>query len=223
VRRRTVNRMVILLAVVAVVAAVNYFSGPETAERQEAAVSPDASEARELLEGLAVSPPGSMAGYSRELFPHWNGAEEHGWDVPHPSCDVRDAALLRDGEDVVVADGCDIESGSWPDPYTGRTFSDPSDIDIDHVVPLANAWRSGASGWDEDERETYANAPEVLLSVEDDANQEKGDKGPEAWKPPNEAVWCDYAARWVGIKADYDLSVNEQEKAALQEMLETCG
>ena len=89
-------------------------------------------------------------------------------------------------------------------------------------MPLANAWRSGASYWDNEERERYANDPEVLLSVEDNANQSKGDKGPEAWKPPNEAVWCDYAVRWIGIKDKYDLSVNEQEKAALVEMLDAC-
>ena len=69
---------------------------------------------------------------------------------------------------------------------------------------------------------TLANDPEVLLSVEDNANQSKGDKGPEAWKPPNEAVWCDYAVRWIGIKDKYGLSVNEQEKASLAEMLDAC-
>jgi Protein of unknown function (DUF1524) len=180
------------------------------------------SEAREELSKLEVAPAGSMAGYSREKFPHWSDAEEFGWEVPDPSCDVRDAALIRDGRDVRVGEGCDVTSGEWLDPYTGRTYTDPSDIDIDHVVPLANAWRSGAAPWDEARREQYANDPDVLLSAEDNANQEKGDKGPEAWKPPNGAVWCDYAIRWVGIKASYDLSVNQQEKAALEQMLGTC-
>lgn len=182
----------------------------------------DPSEAREALRELEVAPPGSMAGYSREKFPHWSDAEEFGWEAPDPSCDVRDAALIRDGEDVEVREGCDVASGEWSDPYTGNTYTDPSEIDIDHVVPLANAWRSGASSWDEGRRERYANDPEVLLSVEDDANQEKGDKGPEAWKPPRREYWCEYAIRWVGIKAGYDLSVNAQEKAALEKMLGTC-
>ena len=112
--------------------------------------------------------------------------------------------------------------GEWLDPYTGRTYTDPSEIDIDHVVPLANAWRSGASSWGEARREQYANDPQVLLSAEDNANQEKGDKGPEAWKPPIRTIWCDYAIRWVDIKASYHLSVNQQEKAALEQMLGTC-
>ena len=178
--------------------------------------------ARAALEELSVSEPRSMSGCSREKFEHWSNAREFGWEAPEESCDVRDAALIRDGEDVVVGDGCKIESGTWLDPYTTNTYTDPQDIDIDHVVPLANAWRSGASSWNADEREAYANAPDVLLSVEDDANQEKGDKGPEAWRPPNEGIWCDYASRWIGIKSDYGLSVNPGEKTALSEMLDTC-
>src|ERR687889_2911660 len=182
--------------------------------------SPD--EASQALQELAVSEPGSMSGYSRESFKHWSRANDFGWDTPQDSCDAREAALIRDGEDVEMGSGCKVNSGTWYDPYTDRTYSDPQDLDIDHVVPLANAWRSGAPSWTDEQRERYANDPDVLLSVEDNANQEKGDKGPEAWKPPNEAEWCDYAERWVSIKAEYDLSVNEQEKQALEQMLNTC-
>ena len=92
---------------------------------------------------------------------------------------------------VEVGGSCKRVVGSWYDPYTEQTYSDPQEIDIDHVVPLAEAWRSGASSWDDERRERYANDPLVLLSVEDNANQAKGDKGPEAWKPPNVAEWCD--------------------------------
>jgi hypothetical protein len=180
-------------------------------------------EALEALQGLKVASPGSMSGYSRERFPHWSKAGDFGWDPPQASCDVREAALIRDGEDVEVGSGCKVESGSWFDPYTERTYSDPQEIDIDHVVPLAEAWRSGASSWDDGRRERYANDPDVLLSVEDNANQQKGDKGPEAWKPPNEEEWCDYARRWIQIKSKYDLSVDEQEKVALDQMLGTCA
>jgi hypothetical protein len=180
------------------------------------------AEASEALEKLKVMSPGSMAGYSREKFPHWSKALDFGWNPPQASCNVREAALIRDGEDVKVGSGCKVISGTWLDPYTGKTYTKASDIDTDHVVPLANAWRSGASSWDNEQRERYANDPDVLLSVEDKANQSKGDKGPEAWKPPNKAEWCDYAVRWTQIKTKYDLSVNEQEKAALEQMLATC-
>jgi uncharacterized protein DUF1524 len=177
----------------------------------------------QALQDLEVSEPGSMSDYSRESFDHWSRANDFGWDAPQDSCDAREAALIRDGENVEVGNGCKVASGSWYDPYTDQTFTDPSDIDTDHVVALANAWRSGASSWDDAERERYANDPDVLLSVEDNANQSKGDKGPEAWKPPNEAVWCDYAERWIGIKAKYDLSINAEEKTALEDMLGNCA
>ncbi len=177
----------------------------------------------QTLQSLEVAPPGSMAGYSREKFPHWSDADEFGWKgLPDSSCDVRDAALIRDGKDVRVAEECDVISGTWRDPYAGGTYSDPSEIDIDHVVPLANAWRSGASSWDEGLRERYANDPSVVLSAEAGENRSKGDKGPEAWKPPLRNAWCDYATRWIDIKAEYELNVNPQEKSALKQMLGTC-
>src|SRR5918994_4708522 len=165
--------------------------------------SPD--EASQALQELAVSQPGSMSSYSRERFKHWSRANDFGWDAPQDSCDAREAALVRDGEDVEVGSGCKVTSGSGYDPSTDLTFPDPSDIDTDHVVALANAWRSGASSWTDEERERYANDPERLLSVEDNGNQAKGEKGPEAWKPPNEEVWCDYAEHWISIKDKYDL------------------
>lgn len=181
------------------------------------------NEASQALQQLEVTPPGSMSGYSRESFDHWSRANDFGWDAPESSCDAREAALIRDGENVEVGSGCKVTSGKWHDPYTDQAFTDPSDIDTDHIVALGNAWRSGASAWDDAERERYANDPEVLLSVEDNANQSKGDKGPEAWKPPNEAVWCDFAERWISIKAKYDLSINPEEKEALTQMLDGCA
>ena len=174
------------------------------------------------LRDLEIAAAGSMGGYSREEFEHWSDATEFGWESVEGSCDAREAALIRDGKQVEVVEGCEVESGRWLDPYTTTTYTDPLDIDIDHVVPLANAWRSGAASWSDAEREAYANAPEVLLSVEDNANQSKGDKGPEAWKPPNREIWCDYARQWIDIKTSYELTATSQERRALQEMLGTC-
>jgi hypothetical protein len=167
-----------------------------------------------------------MAGYSRDRFPHWaSDAERYGWKEPDGSCDVRDAALIRDGEGVQIDEDCSITAGTWLDPYTGKTLTDSSEIDIDHVVPLANAWRSGANSaeWSTADREAYANDPEALLSTDAGANRTKGDKGPEAWKPPNRDYWCEYARRWIWIKSDWNLSVNPAEKSSLRQMLGTCG
>jgi Protein of unknown function (DUF1524) len=190
--------------------------------------TPSAEAARRQLSELAVRPAGSMAGYSREEFPHWSDAEEHGWRLPSGtpdpgSCDARDAALIRDGKGERIGEFCDVVSGRWFDPYGGQVYTDPADIDIDHIVPLANAWRSGASSWDTAKRESFANVPRDLLSVDDGLNQSKGDKGPEAWKPPREAHWCAYSKRWIGIKHYWKLSITSAEKPALEQMLGTCG
>jgi hypothetical protein len=214
----------VLILVLAAACGPNQFgSSQETTVGPGTGRTDGSTEASETLENLKVAPPGSMSGYSRERFPHWSRASDFGWNPPQASCDVREAALIRDGEDVEVGRSCKVSSGTWLDPYTERTYSDPQEIDIDHIVPLAEAWRSGASSWDDEQRERYANDPDVLLSVEDNANQQKGDKGPEAWKPLNEEEWCDYAQHWIEIKAEYELSVDEQEKAALEQMLGTCA
>ena len=215
--------LVLTLVVALALSAFEFLGYEERAVGLNTSRTGSPTEATAELEELEVASPGSMSGYSREEFRHWSKASDFGWDPPQASCDAREAALVRDGESVEVGSGCKVTSGSWYDPYTDQTYSDPQDLDIDHVVPLANAWRSGASAWNDDQRERYANDPDVLLSVEDNANQEKGYKGPEAWKPPNEAEWCDYAERWTSIKAKYDLSINEQEKEELEQMLGTCG
>jgi hypothetical protein len=193
-----------------------------------AQAAPSADAARRQLSELKVRPAGSMAGYSREEFPHWSDAQEFGWKLPGrtpdpESCDARDAALIRDGREERVDAYCDVASGSWFDPYGGQTYTDPEDIDIDHIVPLANAWRSGASSWNTAKRESFANVSRDLLSVDDGLNQSKGDKGPEAWKPPRKAYWCVYAKRWIGIKHYWDLSVTGAERSALKQMLDRCG
>ena len=187
---------------------------------------PSAERAPSMLGELTVAPPGSMAGYSRDEFPHWvSDAASYGWNEPDDSCDVRDTALIRDGQGVQIDSECSITAGTWLDPYTGRTLTDSSEVDIDHVVPLANAWRSGASsaGWSTVDREAYANDPKVLLSADDGANQIKGDKGPEAWKPPNSDYWCEYSRRWIWIKSDWQLTINPAEDSALRQMLGTCA
>lgn len=182
----------------------------------------DPQAASEALAELEVEAAGSMAGYSREDFPHWSSAEEFGWDAPDSSCDVREAALARDGEGVEIGEDCDIASGEWVDPYAGEVITDSSSVDIDHIVPLANAYRSGANEWDEPLSEEFANAPINLLSTDSGENRSKGDRGPEAYRPPDESAWCDYSIRWIQVKSAYELSVNEQERAALEEMLATC-
>src|SRR4051794_2958741 len=100
---------------------------------------PSASTARSELAALRVAPDGSQAGYSRDLFPHWSTVSG--------SCNTREQVLKRDGTSVVVGSSCAATSGRWYSPYDGATWTAASDVDIDHVVPLAEAWRSGANSW----------------------------------------------------------------------------
>jgi hypothetical protein len=215
-KRRTVHAVLVALAALLAVSALG-LSVPQEAR---------AATAFEKLSELRVRPADSMDGYSRDLFPHWSDAQEYGWRLPAggtPDPGSCDAALIRDGRDEVVGSGCSVGSGRWFDPYTGNTYTDPLDIDIDHIVPLANAWRSGAASWDPAKRERFANVPPDVLAVEDNANQAKGDKGPAAWKPPRRAYHCVYSKKWTNIKHQWKLSVTREEKSALKQMLSTCG
>jgi hypothetical protein len=182
----------------------------------------------ELLGGGAGDGKPTAGRTTRKGFPNWPDAEEFGWRLPSgtadpESCDARDAALIRDGKGERVEEFCDVVSGEWSDPYGGQTYTDPEDIDIDHIVPLANAWRSGAASWDTAKRESFANVARDLLSVDDGLNQSKGDKGPEAWKPLREVYWCAYSKKWISVKHSWKLSVTSAEQAALRQMLGTCG
>jgi hypothetical protein len=180
--------------------------------------------ARNHLAALKVAKPASMNDYDRDLFPHWLTATTHGWPKADTGCDTREAALLRDGTKTAHNTKCTVTAGTWADPYTKTVVTDAADLDIDHMVPLANAWRSGADDWTVKTRTKYANDPLVEVTTTSKANRAKGDKGPEAWKPPNKEAYCGYAIRWIEVKRKYDLTLNsDKERAALDKMLDTCS
>jgi uncharacterized protein DUF1524 len=172
--------------------------------------------ARERLGDLKVAEPGDDDGYDREKFPHWADQDD--------SCDTREAVLKRDGDGVKTASDCYPTSGSWYSPYDDKTWDDPSDIDIDHMVPLAEAWRSGAWAWTTAQRQAYANdlgGPE-LWAVTDNVNQAKGDKDPAEWLPSRTAFRCTYARAWIQVKWYYNLTVDSAEKSTLTTLLNAC-
>ncbi|WP_215548235.1 HNH endonuclease family protein [Amycolatopsis sp. CA-230715] len=172
--------------------------------------------ARQQLAELAVGPRGSMQGYSRERFPHWTQQGGH--------CDTRETVLKRAGQGVTTEKNCKIRSGTWTSPYDGGTWTKPSDVDIDHMVPLGQAWVSGARSWTTERRREFANdlVRPQLFAVTDNVNQEKSDKAPDQWKPPSVGYWCRYATDWVTVKHYYGLTVTDAEKAALASMLDRC-
>jgi hypothetical protein len=158
-----------------------------------------------------------MAGYSRMHF--------HIWASQGSGCDTRDVVLKRQGHGVKTSADCKIYQGSWTSPYNEKTYSDPHDLQIDHVVPLGNAWLSGAKTWTDDRRKAFANdlTRPQLLAVDSKDNEAKGDQDPSQWKPPNHDFWCTYATDWVTVKAYWKLTVTTAEKAALLDMLATCS
>ena len=156
-----------------------------------------------------------MKGYTREKFPTWRKTGSN--------CDVRDSVLKRDGTKVKFS-GCNVVAGTWKSVYDGQILNSPTKVDIDHMVPLANAWRSGASSWSTDKREDFANDLDdpQLVAVSATSNRSKGDQDPSTWKPKQTSDWCDYASDWIAVKAHWKLTVTTAEKAALADMLQEC-
>jgi len=188
----------------------------EPAVTSSVAPSTNPAIARQQLDELGVSLSGSMAGYSRARFPHWTEHEN--------GCSTRELVLKRDGTDVKTGTRCKVLSGHWTSPYDNKAASDPDTLDIDHMVPLADAWRSGASAWTDEQRSQFANdlTRPQLVTVTASVNRAKGDQDPSQWKPPNRAYWCRYAQSWILVKRSWNLAVTLTEKAALTEMLGTC-
>lgn len=184
-------------------------------EPTPASPSSSSGDARTQLNELAVAAAGSMRGYSRDRFPHWRTTGRN--------CDVRDTVLQRDGEDIKLT-GCNVVDGRWVSAYDKRTLHSPAEVDIDHMVPLANAWRSGADEWNDERRGDFANDLDrpQLLAVSSSSNRSKGDQDPSQWRPKNREYWCTYAESWIAVKHHWRLTVTAAEKTALTEMLETC-
>jgi hypothetical protein len=155
---------------------------------------PGKATAQSELGALAVAAEGSMTGYSRDEFPHWITISG--------SCNTRETVLKRDGTNVAVDGSCYPTSGSWYSPYDGATWTDPADVDIDHVVPLAEAWRSGASSWTTSKRQSFANdlTHPQLIAVTDNVNQAKGDQDPSTWQPPLSSYRCTCSKMWIRSK-----------------------
>ncbi|WP_309057955.1 DUF1524 domain-containing protein, partial [Streptomyces sp.] len=168
------------VAVLATSAALTLTGLLATAPAAQAAMPTpvSAATARSYLAALTVKAEGSSTGYSRDLFPHWI--------TQSGACNTRETVLKRDGVNVVTDSNCASVSGSWYSEYDGATWTAASDLDIDHVVALAEAWRSGASSWTTSQRQAFANdlTRPQLIAVTDNVNQAKSDLDPAEWLPP---------------------------------------
>ncbi len=190
----------------------------------------DAAGARAALHQLPVRPAGSMSGYDRSCSDGHHCVFGAAWkDVDHNGCDTRNDILRRDLTGESFRSGtheCVVVAGTLNDPYTGTTIrftkAEASEVQIDHVVALADAWRSGAAAWPVARREQLANDPTNLHAVDGGTNSGKGDQGPAEWRPPNRAYWCGYARTYVTVKVRYRLTVSPEDARALAGLLAGC-
>ena len=171
---------------------------------------------------IAIAPiPTGIPAYSRSQWKHWVDADG--------DCqDARQEVLIAESLVAVTYKTdreCRVEAGRWYGAFTGGYFEDPGDVDVDHMVPLKNAHNSGGWDWNPAMKEEYANNlgdDDHLIAVQDNANQSKGARGPDEWKPRDETYWCQYATDWAEIKERWSLTMTEPEAGAVVEMLNTC-
>jgi hypothetical protein len=178
-----------------------------------------------VLETLAVKGRAPKTGYDRAQFgPAWS-------DVDRNGCDTRNDILNRDLTSIIYKPGtrdCVVFSGTLVDPYSGEQISflrgvaTSSDVQIDHVVSLSNAWQTGAFKLTYEKRLAFANDPMNLLAVKGRLNSQKGDGDAATWLPPRKEIRCAYVAQQIVVKAKYGLWVTPPEKAAMVGLLAKC-
>lgn len=187
---------------------------------------PAAGTALEAVQGLTVKGRAPFADYDRDRFgQRWA-------DIDRNGCDQRNDILRRDLTGFATkagTDGCKVLSGHLADPFTGkgikfkRGYETSTEVHIDHVVALADAWQKGAQQWDENTRERFANDFFNLVAVDGPTNMAKGAGDAATWLPPNKAYRCTYVAQQVAVKQSYQLWVTQAEQDAMVQVLSTCS
>lgn len=174
----------------------------------------------EMFDVLRVSQESTQPTYNRALFKHWVDANKNG-------CDTRAEVLISESRKKVTRQGkCTIVSGDWLSIYDNSVIKVGSKLDVDHLVPLAEAWRSGASNWTPASREAFANDLSIsyaLVAVSASSNRSKGDRDPANWLPKYSASVCKYIGSWIAVKYRWDLSIDPGEQLALSSKIVSCG
>ena len=171
----------------------------------------------------------AIAAISSDIPSYDRGDWNHWIDADGDCQNTRAEVLIEESATAVEFRGtrqCTVDSGRWVALYTGTIIEVAGDLDIDHMVPLANAHRSGGWAWSAQRKRAYANDMSLgghLIAVTASANRSKGAKGPEEWQPPDTGHRCDYAINWITVKATWGLTATVAEWAALEDMLSTCS
>ncbi|MFD9271625.1 HNH endonuclease family protein [Streptomyces goshikiensis] len=209
----------VMRAAAALALTVLPLSLPTTAHAQ--AVVPEVLPIGVAVSALQVADE-SRDGYRRELFKHWNSGEN-----PSDGCDTRREVLIAEAiEAPTIGPRCTLTGGSWWSYYDEQTVNSANSLDIDHMVPLAEAWDSGASGWTPARREAYANDQQQassLVAVTARSNRSKSDQDPFEWLPPASEALCRYASEWTATKLRWELAVDRDEQDRLYDIAAGCG
>lgn len=166
-----------------------------------------------------VTAPDYQGTYSRSSFKHWIDEDKNG-------CNTRAEVLIEEAvtKPKINKKNCALTGGKWFSPYDNKTHRKASALDIDHLVPLAEAWRSGAWNWTPSQRQAFANDlknKEALVAVTLSLNRSKGDKDVAGWLPPENQ--CAYARDWIVVKLTYSLTVDSAEGIKLEQLIRSCG
>jgi hypothetical protein len=169
-------------------------------------------------DGVLYVAPDYLMGYDRDRFKHWIDADKDG-------CDTRAEVLIS--EAIVkpkIGAKCKLTGGKWRSPYDEKTYTSPTKLDVDHLVPLAEAWRSGAWKWSDERRMEFANDIDdewALVAVTASVNRSKSDRDISAWLPKKNV--CQYLRGWVITKSKYELTVDTQEAKVIAKNNDSCG
>lgn len=177
--------------------------------------------ALDVLENITIAEDHPMDGYDRETQ-----FAPSGWtDTTGNGCTTREDILARDlDQNTIVTDDCTVEYGQITDAYSGTTIehnNGSSQVDIEHVVAVGQAWRNGAHAWDNDTRQQFYQDQENLIAVSASENQAKGSKDASEYLPEDQSSYCQFAASTVYIKDKYDLNMNPAEHQTLEGILTT--
>jgi hypothetical protein len=216
-RRIIVVVLSLISLAAAILAATPHVVDQTNKTQTTSAVVEPAGSAGKALETLDVKGRAPKTGYTRSQY-------GNGWATTS-GCDTRNIILHRDLQNPVVDEACAVTSGTLNDPYTGLVIAftkGSSDVQIDHVVALSNAWQTGAHLLTKALRVQLANDPVELLAVQGDANQQKSDGDAATWLPSNKSFRCEYVARQIAVKQKYILWVTDAEKQAIKDVLATC-
>lgn len=178
--------------------------------------SPTTLAPKSLLAKLKVAPERYSSAYDRSLFRHWIDEDGDG-------CGTRDEVLVRESLTTV---SCSLSGGRWLSRYDKVSTTNPSSFDIDHFIPLKEAWESGAWGWDANTRQRFANDLGYkfsLIGVSASSNRSKSDRDPNNWMPTNSSFRCQYIGRWIAVKYRWSLRVDSAEKQYLSSQVASCG